>query len=176
MARRLVQNASDLRAARRHRETFVDRKATRAIRVPWHWPKKMELVGMCDAVMYTSDKWKTIGTYEDYKHVAEAEQYVLSVPGFIRDYHNPKKKLELPTEEFTLPKKMPEAFAELADIFGVQICSLDDEHLQIDIARAKLGGASNAELGTFLFVYTSDGVHMIITGDELRIEKDGITG
>lgn len=174
--RRLIRNASDLKAAKRHRETFVDREATRAARVRWHWPKRMDLVGTCDAVMYASDKWKDIGNFEDYKHVSEADQYVLCRPGFVRDYHNPRKKLELPASPFELPEQMPEAFAELADIFGVQICTLDEQHLQVDIARAKLGGASNGDLGTFLFVYTAEGVHMIITGEELRIEKDGITG
>lgn len=173
--RRLIRNADDLTSARRHRETFVDKPATKKRRTRWEWPKEMEWIGYCEAVMYASDKWKRAGNYEDYKHVAEGEQYVLVSPGFVRDYNSPRTPLDLDSEPFTLPK-MPEAFAELAEIFGVQVRTFDDEYLQIDIARAKLGGASNKELGTFLFVYTGAGVHMLIAGPKLKIEKDGITG
>lgn len=175
MRRRLIENASALKSARRHRETFMDRPATKAARAAWDWPKKMDWVGYCEAVMYESDKWKSVGTFEDYKHVSEAEQFVLCSPGFIRDYHS-RNPLELEHEPFTLPKDLPDAFAELANIFGVQIKTLDDQYLQIDIARAKLGAATDPELGTFLFVYTKAAVHMVITGEQLRVEKDGITG
>lgn len=175
--RRIIKNADDLKAARRHRETFMDRPASRQKRARWDWPKELAWVGQCVSVMYSSDKWHDIGDFEEYKHVAEAEQQLYCRPDFIRDYHNTRAVLDIPSEMVSLPKKMPSAFAVLADIFGVHMKTFEGEHLQVDIARAKLGGATCKELGTFLFVYTdAGGVHMLITGGELEIEKDGITG
>lgn len=173
--RRLIENAGALRTARRTRETFMDRAPTKEVQVKWEWPRNLQWVGHCEAVMYASDKWKRPGTFEDYKHVAEAPQKVFCTPGFIRDYHS-GRPLDLPFKEERLPKDMPEAFAELANIFGVQLTTLDDEVLQVNIARAKLGSAKHRKLGTFLFVYSASGVHLLITGDKLNVEKDGITG
>lgn len=172
--RRFVRNAKDIEAARRYRQTFVDREPKKQTEMPWNWPKSMHWIGYCESVMYTSDKWKRVGTYEDYKHVAEGEQYVLTVPGFMRDFQT-KRPLELEHESVKLPK-MPGAFAELADIFGIQVKTFDDQYLQVDIARAKLGGAECPEWGPFLFVYNKGGVYVVIHGVELAIEKDGITG
>lgn len=175
--KRMIRNAADLKMAKRYRETFMDRPASKAVRMKWDWPKQMQWVGYCESVMYTSDKWHNIGDYEDYKHVAEAHQNLYCRPRFIRDYHNSREVLDIPVESVKLPKKMPSAFAVLADIFGVHVETFDDRRFQVDIARAKLGGAECAGLGTFLFVYTeAGGVHMIITGEELAIERDGITG
>lgn len=175
MRRRLIENAAALKTARRTRETFMDRPPSKETRVKWEWPRNLQWVGHCEAVMYASDKWKRPGTFEDYKHVAEGPQKVFCTPGFIRDYHS-SKPLDLPFKEKRLPRDMPEAFAELANIFGVQLTTLDDEVLQVNIARAKLGSAKHRSLGTFLFVYDGTGVHMLITGDKLNVEKDGITG
>lgn len=175
MRRRLIENARDLKAARRTRETFMDRPVSKESRVKWEWPKRLHLVGYCEAVMYASDKWKRPGNFEDYKHVAEAEQKIYAAPGFIRDYHT-LKPLVLEYEEEDLPDDMPEAFAELANIFGVQMKTFEGELFQVNIGRAKLGAASQRRLGNFLIVYTGSGVHMLITGKDLSVERDGITG
>lgn len=172
----MVENSSSLQSARRHRETFMDRVATKQAQMRWEWPKQIEWVGYCEAVMYASDKWHDPGDFEDYKHVAEAEQKLYAVKGFIRDYHS-GKPMALDAQPKRLPPNMPEAFAELANVFGVHMRTFEGDFYEIDIARAKLGAANHPTLGTFLFVYTvSGGVHMLITGKELRVERDGITG
>lgn len=175
LPRRMVRNADDIRVAKKHRETFMDREAKRQRRVPWEWPKSMQWIGSNEAVMYASDKWHKAGDYEEYKHVSEGEQYLLAAPGFVRDYRS-GKAIPLDHETFRMPSDMPKAFADLAEIFGIQMKTLDERYLQIDIKRAKLGGATHPDLGTFLFVYTGAGVHLLICGDKLNIEKDGITG
>lgn len=174
--RTLLNNSSAMQSARRTRETFMDRVATKQTQMKWEWPKRIEWVGYCEAVMYASDKWHDPGDFEDYKHVAEAEQKLYAVKGFIRDFHT-QKPMKLGAQPKRLPGPMPEAFAELANIFGVNMRTFDGEYLQVDVARAKLGAAQHPKLGTFLFVYTAaGGVHMIITGKELRVERDGIAG
>lgn len=144
--------------------------------MPWEWPTSMVYVGSCESVMYVSDKWKKRrGDDEDYKHVAEAAQYVLVRKNFLHDYHT-GEPLEVDGETFQMPEQMPRAFAELADIYGVQIEFFDDTIREVQVANAKLGGARNRAFGTFLFVYNDDGVHMVICGDDLAVEQDGITG
>lgn len=174
--RRFTRNRDELRSARSMRQTFVDRPPSKEKKVPWEWPTSMVYVGDCESIMYVSDKWKKRrGDNEDYKHIAEAPQYVLVSPGFLRDYHT-GEPLDVPSQKFELPASMPKAFAELADIYGVQVNFLDGDIREIQVAKAKLGGAHNRAFGTFVFVYNGDGVHMLICGEELAVEKDGITG
>lgn len=174
--RRMIRNRGEIQAARNMRETFVDRPPSKRQKMPWDWPQSMLYVGGCESIMYVSDKWKRQrGDTEDYKHVAEATQYVLVPPNFLRDYHS-SKPFDVPSEEFLMPKQMPTAFAELAEIYGIQIEFLDGNIHEVQIARAKLGGAKNRDFGTFLFVYNNEGVHVVICGEQLAVEKDGITG
>jgi hypothetical protein len=84
---------------------------------------------------------------------------------------------------------MPDAFAELAPILGIQARLFDsvgpdgepelsEDRYQINIAKAMLGAAKHPRSGeTFLFVYTEkEGPLCVITGDILDVEKDGIVG
>ena len=187
MSRRLIVNRSDLEAARRIRETFVDRKMEKKIPIHWSWPKKLYYVGQNEAVQYTSDKWKKRGDYQDYKHVAEGPQQLYVKDGFLVDYQH-HKPLPFPCEEVDLPRDMPEVIAELAPILGIQYqpfadCD-DDEDLElsgeyygVDIARAYIGAALYPTTNqTFLIVYTRTDLCAIITGDILGVEKDGIVG
>lgn len=174
--RRFTRNRDELRSAHTMRQTFVDRPPSKEKKVPWEWPTSMVFVGDCEAIMYVSDKWKRRrGENEDYKHISEAQQYVLVTEGFLHDYHT-GEPLDIDSETFELAPNMPKAFAELADIYGVQVNFNDGELREIQIAKAKLGGAHHRDFGTFVFVYNDDGVHMLICGEELAVEKDGITG
>lgn len=188
MSRRLVVNSSDLAAAKRIRETFVDREMEKKIPIHWSWPKKLYCVGQSEAVQYTSDKWKKRGDYQDYKHVAEGPQQLFVRDGFLVDYSS-RKRLEFPCEEIDLPKKMPTVIAELAPILGLQFqpyAEPEDDHAElvlsgeyrgIDIARAYVGAAVHPSTNeTFLIVYTRRDLCAIITGDILGVEKDGIVG
>ena len=188
--RRYVVNSSDLQTARDLRRKFYDKEPEREEAVPWDWPEVMREVGTCEAVMYTSDKWKAKGDFEDYKHRKEGPQYLLVTEGFIRDYHNTRREVHAPGPTVEIDG-MPSSFAVLAPILGVQAQLYEDADnrdgyvlpkpgqnlYQIDIPGAMLGAATHPDSGdTFLIVYTRGGVHALIVGDELSVEKDGIVG
>lgn len=193
MTRRLTINRSDMEAAKKLRETFYDKQVEKEIPISWSWPKELIAVGQSEAVQYTSDKWKKRGDYQDYKHVAEGPQHLFVKPGFLRDYSS-RSKLKLPGEIILLPKRMPEAIAELAPILGLQFQSYKDapedleddedyeyelsgEFYNVCIARAYVGAACLPGTGeTFLMIYTRADLCAIITGDSLNVEKDGIVG
>jgi hypothetical protein len=188
MSRRLTINRSDLAAAKKLRENFVDKPVEKEIPIHWKWPKKLYHVGQNEAVSYTSDKWKKRGDYEDYKHIAEGPQELYVRDGFLVDYKS-RKPCDFPCEEITLPPRMPTAIAELAKILGLQFqpfkepdnedddLVLSGEYRGIDIARAYVGAAVYPGTNqTFLVVYTRDTLCAIITGDILGVEKDGIVG
>jgi hypothetical protein len=180
-------NSRDL--ARNLRETFVDRPVETERAVPWQWPRRLREIGTCQAVMYTSDKWKKRGSFEDYKHVAEGPQWVLARSGFLVHYDTPSHQLPVVGPMIDLGP-LPDSFAVLADILGVQlqlyerggadgyrIPKGDDGLYQVDISRAKLGASRFPDSGdAFLIVYSSAGVDLIIVGKQLDIEKDGIVG
>lgn len=171
------------------RETFMDRESRRKTKLKWKWPERLVEAGSCEAVMYTSDKWREEGDFVDYKHVAEGPQVLYVREGFLRDYDG--NDLESCGEVVELVHEMPDTIAMLAPILGIQ-CRLyeqdedgesylpnGDENLyQIDISGAKLGAAKHPETGeTFLVVYTeSGGVLCMITGTKLDVLKDGIVG
>lgn len=177
MRRRLVENRRDFESARSIRETFVDRPMQKVVDLAWDWPRTMDEVGVCTAVMYKSDKWRKIGDFEDYKHINESSE----------DAH---KLLISKDFELGLPKgveayvescdlgKMPDTVAELAGILGLQFRlydkdgSLGEEYYQLNIVRAKLGAARHANGETVLLVYTKSSLCCLITGFE--VEKDGI--
>ena len=187
-ARRYMANASDLELARNLRRTFMDRDPEREQQVPWEWPTEMQHIGKCEAVMYSSDKWKHRGDYEDYKHVAEGPQELLVAPGFVRRYDQPSVNLPVVGPMVVLNDPMPTHFAVLAKVLGLQaqlFVGDDDEPAlggedalyQIDIPGATLGAAKHPATGeTFLIVYSNAGVHCIVTGSVLDVEKDGIVG
>lgn len=173
------------------REKFIDAPATHEETMRWSWPKRMQEVGSWSpgegAVMYASNKWqRNPRNVIDYKHVAEGRQRLLVIPGFIRNYHRPGSKVRVDGPMCDLNGPMPEAFAVLAPILGIQASLYsnepddeeDDSVYQIEIAKAMLGAAKHPKSGqTFLFVYTeADGPLCVLTGDILDVEKDGIVG
>lgn len=189
--RRYTVNRSSLEAAREMRRKFYDEEPRREIPVPWTWPTSMQEVGTCEAVMYSSDKWQDRQHFIDYKHNQEGRQWLWVTPGFIRDIHQPHAELDVigPMHRLT---DMPDAFAVLAPILGVQTCLYDvsddgesydlpaveeDGYHQINIARAHLGAIRHPRSGReSLIIYNNEGVHCMIVGERIRIEPDGITG
>lgn len=188
MPRRYIVNRSDAAAAKRIRETFVDRPVRKTIPIHWSWPKKMHGVGQCEAVQYTSDKWRDEGDYQDYKHVAEGPQRLYVKPDLLHEYGK-RKRLDCAYEVVELPRKMPTVIAELAPALGFQFQSYiepegDDDELELSgiyyhtkIERAYVGAAVMPGTGeVFLMMYTKSELCAIITGDILNVEKDGIVG
>jgi hypothetical protein len=193
--RRFIANREGSRAdAIDIREKFIDAPAKNEQAMRWRWPKVMQEVGEwragSGAVMYASNKWqKNPKTVIDYKHLAEGPQRLLVLPGFLRDYHRPGSKLRVMGPMVELDAPMPDAFAVLAPILGIQASLYDEgtdedpkasgESLyQINIANATLGAAKHPVTGqVFIFVYTErEGPLCLITGDSLGVEKDGIVG
>lgn len=186
--RRYSVNRSSLKDARDLRRTFHDKEPDHETPVRWEWPPTLREVGSCEAVMYSSAKWqRRANRYIDYKHVAEGKQRLCVKPGFLRDEEGGGALAVVgPTVELN---GMPRSFAVLAKVLGLQANlyagTADDYHLpddgenlyQIDIAGAWLGAARHPTTDeTLLFVYTDSGVHCVITGAKLAIEKDGIVG
>jgi hypothetical protein len=182
------------RSATAIREKFIDAPATKEQAMRWKWPREMQEVGRWQAgegaVMYASNKWQKNPSHViDYKHLAEGPQRLLVLPGFLRDYHRPGSKVRVTGPMVELDGPMPDAFAVLAPILGIQARLYDggtesepelseDSLYQINIANATLGAARHTGSGqTFLFVYTEkEGPLCVITGDILDVEKDGIVG
>jgi len=174
---------SDIERAKKIRETFYDEPANKITPVSWTWPRRMQHVGTCEAVMYSSDKWRE-KVPVDYKHIAEGNQNLLLTPGSVifaeddDDFVGPMLEL---------PRPMPEGFAVLAKILGIQArlhegtpddYGIPDRggYYQINLA-GWLGATKHPETGQMmLIVYTQAGVHALVTGEVLDVEKDGITG
>jgi hypothetical protein len=181
--RNIAQEADE---AKRIRETFTDRSASKVQTMRWQWPKRMHEVGQCVAVMYSSDKWRNPGEYEDYKHVAEDEQLLFVKPGLLVDEDGDELDLVGPTSD--LNGEMPQTIAVLAPIIGIQMRLYVDEGeghylpnegnlYQVTLPKAMLGAALHPDTGEkFLVVYSPSEVLCIITGSSLDVLHDGIVG
>jgi hypothetical protein len=174
--------------AKKIRETFVDRNATKTTRLKFGWPESLKEVGSCEAVMYSSDKWRTDGKLVDYKHVAEGPQKLAVVPGLIKDEDG--YPLKTAGSDVKLGGSMPDSIAALAHLLGIQ-CRLykrsggklalpkgDEGLFQLDLKGCMLGAAKHPDTKqTFLVIYSEeDGVLGVITGSKLDVLKDGIVG
>jgi hypothetical protein len=175
------------------REKFMDREPEWEIDIPWEWPKAMIEVGTCESVMYASDKWRSKGDREDYKHISEGPQWLWVQPDFLV-WYDIDEKVDAFGPKVRLPR-MPSTFAILADVLAIQSQLYEERderggyHLsngqseeegegfvQIDIPKAKLGAAQLQNGSAVLLLYTNDDLHAMVVGDELRIERDGIAG
>ncbi|SRR6185295_7423792 len=184
MALRVVDTKE---AAAKTFRTFHDRAPEEEIELPFTWPPRLQEVGEGKAEMYRSNKWKkNRSEHDDYKHVVESNRTVYVEPGFLREGVRPYRPMKLYGPTLSFEGTMPKYFTFLGPLLGVQLRLYDEsetlpsggkELYEVRIARAKLGAAKHPDTNeTFLFVYTPDGVHMILTGERLSIEKDGIAG
>lgn len=172
--------------ARQMFEVFHDKPSRRRVAFDFGWPRTFQEIGTAKAQMYRSNKWKkNPREWEDYKHIAEAPQYCYAVPGFIRDYET-NDPLKIYGPQMRIDEEMPQHITILAPLIGVQVHLYDskgklrrDENLyEIMVPHGMLAGAKFPETDEpFLLVYTkAEGVHMLIMGEQLDIEKDGIVG
>ncbi len=185
--------------AKNIRETFMDRAPKGETDLPFGWPKYWQHVGDSLAVAYASDKWKKPGSYELYKHLAESRNRVLVRPGFLRDYYNsnggwPVIGPTVSISDTPMPKHIAVlGYFEEADLqlhtsgtdedprFGK---GADDGIVKVSVGHAMLGASkirwdavSRGRSQPFLVVYSpSKGPFMLIVGEELDVEKDGIVG
>jgi hypothetical protein len=172
--------------AREIYKKFHDKPSKRRVNMDFTWPTVVQEIGEAKAQMYRSNKWKmNPKEYEDYKHVAEAFQRCYVVPGFLRDY-NSNRSLPVYGPKLEVQGPMPKHFTILAPLIGIQVRLYDKggklpkegNLYEVVIPSGMLGGAKHPDTGeVFLFVYTkTGGIGLMITGDELGIEKDGIVG
>jgi hypothetical protein len=169
-------------------ETFTARGHRRDNPMDFGWPEKLQRVGLAVAELYRSNKWKSdLKNFEDYKHIAETPHKCHVVPGFLRERGNPERALKVHGPVLPVGKIIgspaPQHFAILAPLLGIQIhldgpsgrpMHEEDGLFEISVAHAHLGACRTKDGRAFLFVYTRAGVHMIITGDRLTVEADGI--
>lgn len=187
MSRRRIEIIDTEKDAVSMYERFHDKASKRRQKFDFTWPTSVQEIGEAKAQMYRSNKWKrNPQEFEDYKHIAEAFQLCYVTPGFLRDYSTGKAMpVHGPTLEVQGP--MPQHFTILAPLIGIQVKLYDkggklpkgDENLyEVVVPRGMLAGAKHPKTGdNFLFVYTkAHGIGMLITGEELAVEKDGIVG
>lgn len=185
-------------AAARMRETFTDKPVSKETPFRWKWPKVWQHVGDSLAVAYESDKWKKDGSFESYKHLAESRNRAFALPSLIHRYDDASRKWPVIGPRYTLAGvPMPKQFAELGLFIEADLRlhtagtsehpsfskTKDDGCVKLTIGHALLGGSvirwsvDGGEDEPFLFVYTEkEGVYLLIFGDDLHIEKDGIAG
>lgn len=198
MSRVRVYDSEDI--ARNIRETFTAKPVRHELRFPFTWPRHMQHVGDSLAVAYSSDKWRDDGDHIAYKHLAESRNHALCVPGFLRDFERPSEPWPAIGPMVSLDgMPMPKHFAVLALFEEVDLKlhtrgtdaepgfgrAKDDGVVKVTVAHGFLGGGkilwskkyNSMEDEPFLFVYDEkSGPMMIIVGDELDIEPDGIVG
>lgn len=185
--------------ARGIRETFTAKPVRETISLPFTWPTQLHNVGDSLAVAYASDKWKKDGDMELYKHLAESRNRVLCLPGLLHSYHDPSEKWAMIGPMVSLADvPMPKHVAilglfeeanlklytggtdedpEFGDEEDDGVVKVAVKHGMLCASMIRWSEVSNQPDQPFLAVYTEDeGVHMIIVGDELDVEKDGIVG
>lgn len=180
--------------AKNYREVFTQKAMQKEIELPFTWPSEMRFIGESLGVAYASDKWKKDGDYELYLHVAESKNRALCAPGFIPNTIGPMVSFA------GMP--MPKHFSVLGFFEDIRLnLHVGGTHEEPVLGRGDAGiyqiRAKHAMLGgckirwsldgkradePFLVLYSEPtkadrgGVHMIIVGDELDIEGDGIVG
>jgi len=200
MARRRVYDAADI--ATSYVTTFKDRPVEEREQFDFSWPSRMQHVGDSVAVAYESDKWKAKKNGrrqgELYKHLAESRNTAYCVPGLLGDYYESGRDWPVIGPGVDMSDwPMPTHVAMLGrfeeadlDLYTRGTDSKPrfgpaDNFVKVTVGHGYLGASKilwserdpDYEDEVFLFVYTRrDGVLMIIVGEQLDIEKDGIVG
>ena len=203
MSRPRVYEAREI--AQGMREKFADRPVEFEQHVPHGWPPVLQNIGDSLAVAYGSDKWQDPGPegerrVELYKHLAESRNRALVKPGLLRDFYTPNRAwpvrgpcvalVEVPMpREFAILGFFEEAnlrlYTEGDDASPSFGHGADDGVVKITVGHGMLGASEilwsrvrrDAQDQPFLFVYTTrDGVLLLVVGERLDVEKDGIVG
>jgi hypothetical protein len=184
--------------AKNLRETFMDRPAKGETDLPFGWPNTWQHVGDSLAVAYASDKWKTPGKYELYKHLAESRNRVLVRPGFLHDHYSSSASWPVIGPSVSLSgTPMPKHIAVLgyfeeADL-QLHVGGSDERPIvgkgdegcvKVSVGHALLGAShirwdvrGGRKSQPFLVVFSkTGGPFMLIVGVELDVERDGIVG
>lgn len=189
-------------AAERMTSTFKDRPVEYEVRLPFGWPSTVQHVGDSLGEAYASDKWKLPGANgrrekELYKHLAESRHRALVVPGMLFDEDEGRRWRDIGPKISLAKVPMPAHFSDLTPMTEIDMCLFtrvvrgraafgpheDDGCVAMRVRWGMLAGGyfmwsrvTDAEDEPFLFVYDRKGIVMLIVGDELDVEADGIVG
>lgn len=171
--------------ARNKRFTFQNAPSTRQFIVAKDWPSCLIEAGRVLATSYSSTKWDKDGKANEYKHLAESPCALHVVPGLLKGRRicGPRRDVR---------DSMPAHITELAPLIAVtaKLYTDEDQHgegtlssgdkgvFDIVIQHAVLfcGGIPGTSEEFLAIATPKDGVVALITGDKLRVTKDGIVG
>lgn len=172
--------------------TFYDRAPKRDMHLGFSWPREMQEIGIGRAEIYRSNKWqRDLREFDEYKHVVEGDRTMLVTEGFVREWAQPNRRIPVVGPTVKILGPMPGHVTRLGPLLGLQMRLYEDVvndlgvlpsekdvgWFEMRIAHAWLASAEHPETGeVFLCVYDKHGVHVILTGGRLSIEKDGIAG
>ena len=187
--------------AKRLRERFYGKAIAHEEEFNIEWPRFLCYVGVTNAEQYVSDKKLAHWKRELFKHIAEAPQYLFFNPQcttLVNDrseqieFREAGRKLGAPegkeqprvfyTRTYTMRGPMPKQFAILAEDRGVQWVTSDGKYWEARIPNCTLAAApmtdsmrrNGSKAKAFLFSYSPEGVHYVVTGDKLDVTEDGI--
>lgn len=199
-----VLDAEDI--AKDYVKVFNDRDVRERVVLDVGWPALWQNVGDSLAIAYASDKWKTDGDYELYKHLAESRNRAFVQPGLLRDWDTDDDVPVIgPVTDFS-ECPMPQHFAKLGffeeanlklytggDAFkpnfgtagrdpNTGVVAVVIRHAYVGASKMLWSKVGKGKDQPFLFVYTKkEGPLMLITGykisgGKLDVKKDGIVG
>ena len=201
-ARRSRANPEDLvdtrLEAKKIRERFYGKPSRNETELAISWPRFVRYLGITNAEQYMSDKKLAHWKMELFKHIAEDEQYLfvndeittlLNDDGKPVEFRETGRKMKAPksdkspsvfyTSSYEISGLMPKHFAILAEDKGVQWVTPDGRYWEaripgLTLAAAPVAGDRGRGGKAFLFGYSDEGVHYIITGKKLNVTEDGI--
>jgi len=163
-----VVNTED--TAIRVRETFHDSKARKRVALPFGWPRRLTFVGKGEGVIYWSDKWKKTDTYKHKKEGPVWDVYAADTLEIVGDDY-------AKGQAFQITGTMPKHVSYLGKFVGLQFKTLAGKAVHLEMSKSHWAAAKIPSTGeTVLFAYDDEGLQVLITGDTLDIEKDGIVG
>jgi hypothetical protein len=175
MGRVRVVDTLDL--ARRDREVFHDSRNPKQVRlVGVQWPRRLVEIGEGWGILYRSDKWNTV---DNYKHLHESDWRMFVSPTFKLSFDDGQDLRQNPdlAPVYDVEGEMPRHVAYLGKCMGAQGILNDGRMVHIEIPGAHWAAARvpGDEGHAVIFAY-SDAIHLVIVGEQLGIERDGIVG
>ena len=187
---RVVDTSGVYEAAIKQRKVFHGSVAGKRTQLSSPWPEELVHIGKCVGSIYWSNKSLNGGKWETYKHIAEAGQDLFLNPEttvlldrngqevvFCGDEDEQSGSAVAGCDVYKVTSKMPRHITALAEDRGIQAVLHDGSYYEIRLPKAMWGSGVHPDTGeTFLVLYSKEGIHFLVTGEELDITADGIVG
>ena len=188
---RVVDTSDVYDNAIKQRAVFYGSVVGKKDRLSSPWPDELVHIGKCVGSIYWSDKSLNGGQWEIYKHIAEAGQDLFINPEttVLLDRNGREVVFgpddAVPSEGpviegcdvYQVTSRMPRHITALAEDRGIQAVLHDGSYYEIRLPKAMWGSGVHPDTGeTFLVLYSKEGIHFLVTGEELDITADGIVG